>query len=147
MLQKVTIRIESIIDNLDENGLIDGESEKSVVTVDGIYRKSGSDAHISYKENGEGGASESEVLISGDSVTVRRRGAICSELFFREGESHSSVYSIPPFRFDAEVYTKRVNIELDENGGQIKLVYNMKIGGADKAAVMKIWISKASRQA
>ena len=36
MISRVNIKIESIIDNLDESGLADGESEKNITTVDGI---------------------------------------------------------------------------------------------------------------
>jgi uncharacterized beta-barrel protein YwiB (DUF1934 family) len=66
---------------------------------------------------------------------------------FREGESHSSIYRIPPYRFDCEVLAKRVDVELRPTDGKINLVYNMKIGGAEKSAIMRICISKATKQA
>lgn len=147
MISRVNIKIESIIDNLDESGLADGESEKNVTTVDGIYHYDGSGARISYKEENEGGKSESEILVFSDAVKVSRHGAIESVLFFKEGETHSSIYQIPPYRFEAEVSAKRVTIELCPTGGRINLVYNMKIGGAEKSAIMRIWISKATNQA
>jgi uncharacterized beta-barrel protein YwiB (DUF1934 family) len=147
MISRVKIKIESIIDNLDESGLADGESEKNVTMVDGIYHYDGSGARISYKEENEGGKSESEILVFSDSVKVSRHGAIESVLFFREGETNSSIYQIPPYRFDAEVTARRVTIELGPTGGRINLVYNMKIGGAEKSAIMRIWISKATNQA
>ena len=147
MISRVKIKIESIIDNLDESGLADGESEKNVTTVDGIYHYDGSGARISYKEENEGGKSESEILVFSDSVKVSRHGAIESVLFFKEGETNSSIYQIPPYRFDAEVSAKRVTIDLNPLGGRINLVYNMKIGGAEKSAIMRIWISKATNQA
>jgi uncharacterized beta-barrel protein YwiB (DUF1934 family) len=147
MISRVKIKIESIIDNLDASGLADGESEKSVSTVDGIYHYGNDGARISYKEENEGGKSESEILVFSDSVKVSRHGAIESVLYFKEGETHSSIYQIPPYRFDAEVRAKRVSIELSPIGGKINLVYNMKIGGAEKSAIMRIWISKATNQA
>ena len=64
-----------------------------------------------------------------------------SELCFVEGETHHSVYTIPPYSFDAEVKAKRVRVSVNENEGLIDLVYNMTVGGAEKAARMKIWIS------
>ena len=147
MISRVNIKIESIIEKLDESGLADGESEKNVTTVDGIYHYDGSGARISYKEENEGGKSESEILVFSDAVKVSRHGAIESVLFFKEGETHSSIYQIPPYRFEAEVSAKRVTIELCPTGGRINLVYNMKIGGAEKSAIMRIWISKATNQA
>lgn len=143
---KVKVTIESTIENLDANGLMDGDAEKSSTTVNGIYHYLGGDATLSYNETGEGGRSLSEIEYRFDAVRVRRSGAIESELYFKEGESHSSVYSIPPYRFDATVSAKRVRAELTESGGNIDLLYTMKIGGAEKRARMKIWIFQPLNQ-
>ena len=147
MISRVKIKIQSIIDNLDATGLADGESEKAESLFDGVYRYTGDGAHITYKENTDGGSCDSEILVFSDGVTVRRRGAIISELYFKDGETHASIYQIPPYSFDAEVTAKRVTVELEPVGGRINLVYNMKIGGAEKSAIMRIWISKATNQA
>jgi len=141
MLKRVNLKIESVIDHLDPAGLTEGESERNVSESVGSLLLSEENVRITYKEKTEGGESESEIICSGGGVTVRRRGAIESELYFKEGETHQSVYSVPPYKFDAEVKTRRVCIELSETGGRIDLFYNMKIGGAEKAARMKIWIS------
>ena len=147
MISRVKIKIESIIDNLDESGLTDGQSEKNTTLVDGVYRYTGDGARISYKEKVEGCEIENEILVLSGSVTVRRQGAIISDMCFREGESHSSIYQIPPYRFDCEVLARRVSVELRPTDGKINLIYNMKIGGAEKSAIMRIWISKATNQA
>ena len=147
MINRVKIKIESVIETLGPGGLPEGESEKSVKHLEGVYRFNGSEARLTYKENDEDGSSESEIICAFGAVTVRRSGAIESELYFKEGETQHSIYSIPPYRFDAEVRARRVNTELNENGGRINLVYNMKIGGAERSAIMRIWISKASNQA
>ena len=80
-------------------------------------------------------------------MRVKRSGAIESDLYFKEGESHSSIYSVPPYKFDATGRARRIRTELNDCGGRIDLLYNMKIGGAEKSARMKIWISKALNQA
>ena len=147
MISRVKIKIESIIENLDAHGLSDGESEKSTGLFDGVYRFAPDGAHITYKENTDGGLCESEILVFSDSVSVNRRGAIISNLYFKEGETNASLYQIPPYSFDAEVTAKRVDIDLNSFGGKINLVYNMKIGGAEKSAIMRIWISKPTNQA
>ena len=147
MISRVKIKIESIIENLDAHGLSDGESEKSTGLFDGVYRFAPDGAHITYKENTDGGLCESEILVFSDSVSVKRRGAIISNLYFKEGETNASLYQIPPYSFDAEVTAKRVDIDLNSFGGKINLVYNMKIGGAEKSAIMRIWISKPTNQA
>jgi uncharacterized beta-barrel protein YwiB (DUF1934 family) len=147
MISRVKIKIESIIENLDTAGLPDGESERSEGIFDGVYRYAPDGAHLTYKEKTDGGLCESEILVFSDSVSVKRQGAIISNLYFKEGETNASLYQIPPYSFDAEVTAKRVLIDLNPLGGRINLVYNMKIGGAEKSAIMRIWISKPTNQA
>lgn len=143
---EVKIKIESTIENLDQAGLPEGDAERSVSEAEGFFRYSDGLCSLTYAEESEGGRCESEIISRDGHVTVKRRGAIESELYFEEGKSHSSIYSVPPYKFDATVYTKRVRTALDENGGSIDLLYNMKIGGAEKSARMKIWISPSSNQ-
>lgn len=145
-ITEVKIKIESTIENLDAAGLVVGDVEKNESQAVGFFRYQDGDACLTYTEENEGGRAESEIICKGAYVCVKRRGAIESELYFEEGKSHSSIYSVPPYRFDATVTAKRVRISLDENGGRLDLIYNMKIGGAEKSARMKIWISPSSNQ-
>ena len=142
MIKKVRVKIESSIENLTPAGIPDGEPETSVSEAEGFYRFSDG-GFLNYTEENEGGKCRTEVTSIGGTVTVRRSGAIESEIRFTEGESHSSVYSIPPYRFDATVYTRKIRTDLNADGGKIDLFYNMKIGGADKSARMRIWILQA----
>lgn len=146
MLKRVKLKIESAIDNLSPVGLPEGECEKSVSECLGSLRINDGVISVTYTEQSEGGEIRSEIVCREGVVTVRRSGAIESEMCFTEGEIHRSVYSIPPYRFDAEVKAKRVRTELTEDGGSIDLIYNMRIGGAEKSARMKIWILQASSQ-
>ena len=130
-----------MIDNLNSDGLPEGEPERAISECLGSLRISDGRISITYTENTEGGSIRSEIVCLDGQVWVSRTGAIESDLCFIEGEIHRSVYSIPPYKFDAEVKTKRVRIDMNEDGGKIDLLYNMTVGGAEKAARMKIWIS------
>ena len=143
----VKLIIESSIENLDENGLSVGDIEKTVSEAQGRYKFSEQSVILLYHEKSDGGDIRSEISYKDGVLTVKRSGAIESCLQFKEGESHRSIYSIPPYQFDAEVKARRIRVGLDENGGAIDLIYNMKIGGAEKSARMKIWISENSNQA
>ncbi len=147
MLKKVKLKIESVIDNLGPSGLPEGDAERSVSECLGSLRIADGRISLTYTEKSEGGDVRSEIICLDGQVSVIRSGAIESELCFIEGETHHSVYSIPPFKFDAQVRAKRVRVEVSEKEGQIDLLYNMTVGGAEKAARMKIWISQASNQA
>ena len=147
MLKRVNLKIESFIDNLGADGLPEGEPEKAVSECLGSLRISDGRISVIYTEKTEGGDIRSEIVSVGGQVRVARSGAIESELCFIPGETHNSVYSIPPYKFDASVTAKRVRVDVTENGGVIDLLYNMTVGGAEKAARMKIWISQASNHA
>ena len=134
-ITEITIKIESVIENLTPSGLVEGDAEKTFTEVGGF---------ITYSESGEGGEVYSEISTDGKTVCVKRKGAIESELIFAEGEVHKSLYSVPPYKFDAEVKTRKIRSSLTDSGGSLELFYNMKIGGAEKSARMKIWISTPS---
>lgn len=147
VINEVNIKIESIIENLDNAGLPEGDAEKNASEATGFLKFSDNEATITYTEENEGGRAVSEIICRDGGVMVCRKGAIESELYFKDGESHSSIYSVPPYKFDAIVTARRVRVDLSADGGKIDLLYNMKIGGAEKSTRMKIWISKASSQA
>ena len=140
VIKEVKIKIESVIENLDSAGLVDGEAERNVNECEGFLRYSDGEAVITYSESGESGSVTSEIKYKDGEATVKRSGTIESELYFKEGVTHRSIYSVVPYKFDAEVHTRRIRASLGECGGTLDLFYNMKIGGADKSARMKIWI-------
>ena len=141
---KVKIRISSIIEDADERGIAVGEPEETETKHIGSYEYSDGVQTLTYSERSEGGEVSSVITVRDGEVTVKREGAIRSELQFKEGESYSSLYSIPPYSFDATVKTRKMRLSLDITGGSIDMFYNMKIGGADKSARMRIWISPCS---
>lgn len=146
VIKQVYIKIESSIENLDPSGLPDGEAEKNTGYAGGFYHFCDGEILLTYSEKGEGGDVNSEILVKNGCVRVKRQGAIESNLYFEEGKTHSSLYSVPPYKFDASVTTRRIRLSLTEDGGNLDLFYNMRIGGADKSARMRIWISEASKQ-
>ena len=146
IIKEMKFYISSTIDNLTPSGLTDGEPERNDISVEGFYKISDDGYEITYSEQTEGGRVVSDIIITESSVTVKRRGAVDSEMVFSEGLVHKSLYTVSPYSFDAEVLTKRIRSSLTKDGGKIDIFYNMKIGGAEKNARMKIWISTVSRQ-
>ncbi len=138
IIKEMKFYISSSIDNLTKEGLADGEPERNDITVEGFYKISDEGYEITYSEMTEGGKVVSDIIITASSVTVKRRGAVDSEMVFSEGLLHKSLYTVSPYSFDAEVLTKRIRNGLTKDGGRIDIFYNMKIGGADKAVKMRI---------
>lgn len=145
-IEEVKVKIESVIENIDSAGLPEGDAERTLVEADGFIHYTDSGILLTYSESTEGGDIFSDISYSDGEVWVKRRGALISELFFKEGAEHTSIYEIPPYKFDATVQTRRIKAEFSDSCGMISLFYNMKVGGAEKSARMKIWISTVSGQ-
>lgn len=140
-LSQVTVKVSSVIEDIDSYGLRSGNEEKTEsVSVGYLHIYDNGTSLVTYAEEGEGGKVTTEVLVSGRTVTVSRKGAIESAISFEEGKIHKSIYSIPPYRFDAEVKTSMVKTEIYSDKGRIELNYVMKVGGSERVARMKIWI-------
>ena len=145
-IKEARIKIESVIENVGPSGLPEGDAERTVSETSGFIHYTDEGILLTYSEENEGAVVYSDISYSDGEVWVKRRGALVSELFFKEGVEHSSLYEVPPYKFDATVKTRRIKASFTEDGGELSLFYNMKIGGADKSARMRIWISTVSEQ-
>lgn len=123
---------------MTSSGLVDGEPECTEIIVDGFLKISEGVIVITYTENTEGGRIAADITLTEASVTVTRRGAVVSEMVFSERESHKSLYQVPPYSFDTEIYTKKIRNNMTRDGGRVDIFYTMKIGGAEKSVRMKI---------
>ena len=140
-IKEAKIKILSHIENLDASGLPEGDAERTESFADGFYRFSDGEVTVSYSENTEGGFVSSEISVKDGRVTVKRGGSIESLFEFGEGMEHKSLYEIPPYKFDTVIKTKKIRAELTPSGGTLDLKYDMRIGGSEKSARMKLWIS------
>ena len=145
MLKRMKLNVSSSIQNLDEFGLADGDVEVSEESAICTYRMDGETVSVSYKTSTEGGTVSTAYRLFDNSLSVTRSGAINSVMVFKAGETHSSVYEIPPFKFDMTVTAKRLDHALSESGGKIDLLYEMNVGEAIKLCKMKISISEESK--
>lgn len=147
MIKEAEIKISSVIENLNSAGIADGEAERSESVHSGYLHIRGEDYFLTYREENEGVRTTSEIKYYPDGrVSVSRSGGVESSFLFVEGETTASLYRVPPYAFDAEIRTRRIRTSLSESGGVMELIYDMKIGGAEKSARMKIWISTNLRQ-
>lgn len=145
-IREAKIKIESVIENLDPAGLPEGDAERNTSEVSGFIHYTDEGILLTYSEENDGAVVYSDVSYSQGEVWVKRHGALMSELFFKEGAEHSSIYEVPPYKFDATVKTRRIKASFSDEGGELALFYNMKIGGAEKNARMRIWIRAISEQ-
>ena len=92
------IRIHSVIEELDDSGLPTGDPEVNISTVPGFlkYDRTSGDLTVSYVEFAEGERTLTDILLSDGAVKLTRRGALTSDMLFREGEESSSLYTVGP---------------------------------------------------
>ena len=144
-VKEVCVKVSSVIESLDTAGLSCSDEEKTESVCVGYFHIYGEENYLlTYAEKNDDQQVTTELKYENGTVTVKRYGSIESNMTFKEGTKDVSVYKIPPYSFDAEIFTKKIRASLSECGGHIDLYYNMKIGGAERRARMKIWISTNS---
>ena len=144
-VKEVCVKVSSVIESLDTAGLSCSDEEKTESVCVGYFHIYGEENYLlTYAEKNDDQQVTTELKYENGTVTVKRYGSIESNMTFKEGTKDVSVYKIPPYSFDAEIFTKKIRASLSECGGNIDLYYNMKIGGAERRSRMKIWISTNS---
>lgn len=133
------IKIHSLIEEIGDNGLSEGEPEISITSTEAEYSEIDGVSVFSYNEEQGGEKIKTKIYLNSDgSVRLQRSGAIVWDVTMREGETVSALYSIPPYSFDSEVTPRRVTASREGEKYEIRLVYSMAVGGAKKDVKMRI---------
>ena len=122
------VKVTSEIRNLPDAG--EPETASSVCAA--TYRETDGGFCLSYVEHADGGDVATEVCLAGDTVTVDRKGAVVCRMVFAEGKTETSLYEIPPYRFDMSLRTRRIRFTKSAGRIRLDLYYDMTVGGADK---------------
>lgn len=138
-VKEVCVAVKSVIQNL-EDGLPYGEDEVTEGVAFGFMKTTEDGFFLTYSEEGEDGRTVSDITTEGARVTVRRRGSVLSEMIFAEGEEHTSIYEVTPYRFDMRVKTTKIRNTLTLGGGGLDLFYKMEVGGAEKSVRLRLVI-------
>ncbi len=140
----VNITVHSVIENLTDSGLVDGEPEINIITIPGFLKaeREGDVYYISYKEDTDEGRALTDIRLSDGEVMLSRRGDSSYDIRFSLGEVHESIYRAGAYSFDMSVLTKKIRNSISREGGELQLIYKMTLGGADKNARMKITVKR-----
>ncbi len=133
------ITVHSVIENLTDEGLVEGEPEINIITADAFVNTIADSTVISYTEESEGNLTRTRITVKDGTVHLSRSGAIEWNVLFDEGSTISTLYKIPPYSFDCRVETKRVKVT-PGTPYEIRLVYSMDIGGGKKDVKMRITV-------
>lgn len=88
---------------------------------------------LTYQESGQ---TEPERVVTtlaatADRVALERTGALRSQMIFEEGREHQSVYQTPYGTLELVIRTRTLFSNLDSQGGEIRLAYDLALGGAE----------------
>lgn len=116
-----------IISILGEQTL-DGESDKIEVLTSGNFMKKRNHFYISYNEYDEENPNiyfNNLIKVEENFVTITRKGPMYSQLLLEMGKRHQCVYNTVAGNLMIGVFTKEMNVKLDENGGTLEVKYTL----------------------
>ena len=134
----LSLTVLSVIDNLDDFGLSDGDPEINSFTTDGTLPVNEKFMKLAFTETSDSGDVTSTLYITEGEVRLFKRGAIDADMHFVEGACEKTVYRVGPYAFDMEIKTRGIRNSLSCDGGELTLIYGMNIGGQEKNVRMKI---------
>ena len=134
----LTLTVNSVIDNLDDAGLPDGDPEINIFTTNGTLMHSERGMKLVFTETNESDVTTSTLYVTKNGIRLIKHGAINADMHFSEGVVEKTLYQVGPYSFDMSIFTKKIRCELDENGGDLRLFYSMNVGGQEKNVRMKI---------
>lgn len=129
MEKQVLITVNSVIDGTA------GESDKMSFVTEGTLSRINDEYIVQYQESQITGldGTTTTLKVSRDSVTLIRQGNVDSMMLFEEGKTHLTDYYTQYGSVMLGITTKKVNVDLNESGGKIKvdyiLEYNRAYGG------------------
>lgn len=110
---------------------IHGETEEICLTTIGTYTKKGGNRYIIYQEydqeTGQPSQSSTLKIMPNDSVTLIRNQIYRTNLVLEEGKRHLCQYGTQFGNIMLGVFTKSVNIALDDRGGSLEAKYTLDV--------------------
>ena len=76
------------------------------------------------------GSTKTIIQICGEEVSILREGEVYTQMVFRQGKRHLSLYNTPYGEMTIGVHARHVMADMDENGGDIELDYNIEMDHA-----------------
>ena len=123
------MRIPVMLSICGRQNYIDQEPEVVELVTEGTLESKGNGWEICYKESdltGMDGVSTS-FLVESDKITLTRTGALTSQMVFRVGVPHESLYNMGFGALLITVNATKIQFSLSESGGSVDLSYGISI--------------------
>lgn len=112
---------------------IDGQPEAVELITQGEYHRVGEEYFAEYEESEISGMEGTKTVmkINEDTLRIVRTGTTTSDLMFKQGMDHVSLYSTPFGTLEVMIRPRKVDIDINDNGGNVKLEYKMEALGLE----------------
>jgi uncharacterized beta-barrel protein YwiB (DUF1934 family) len=113
--------------------LVDRERSEVELISEGTYRSIDGGYEITYEESEATGFEGSTTVMSclgNDYASMTRKGSAPSELIIEIGKKHHCHYGTPYGDFIVGVYAKKIENDLDENGGTLYFKYTLDVNSS-----------------
>lgn len=123
MKKKAIITVDSMVLN-DEKDLIEVVTPGEFCDVEGGFKVEYDETELSGMQG-----TKTTILIRKDSFDLIREGTTETRMEFVINKRTTSMYKTPYGVIDIEIDTRKLNINVNENGGTISAVYILDMGG------------------
>ncbi len=73
------------------------------------------------------GSTKTIIQIRGEEVSILREGEVYTQMVFRQGKRHLSLYHTPYGEMTVGVHARHVMVDMDRDGGDLELDYNIEM--------------------
>lgn len=107
------------------------DDEKIEVVTPGIFYEKEGKFYIIYDETEISGmqGTKTTIKVEDNQFTLIRKGTTNTRMLFKEKHSDFIMYQTPHGMLQLSINIKKLSIDVDENGGSIKALYDMGISG------------------
>ncbi len=101
--------------------------------TEGIYASENNIFEITYNESEVTGmnGTTTKLVVDGKIITVTRTGTVNSQFVFEKGCKHICHYDTGFGAFTIGVYTRKLESDLDANGGDLSVDYSIEVNNHD----------------
>jgi len=108
---------------------VNQDTNEMELITEGKYYKKGNAYFLTYKESEVTGmdGTTTTLKIADGIVTLMRFGGVNTQFIFEQGQKHISYYDTSYGAFTISILANEVNINVDENGGEIQVDYQLEL--------------------
>lgn len=132
----------SIVSNasMEQGEVIEVVSPGKYIKMDSGYKAIYEETEISGMEG-----TTTILTINDKEVLLEREGTTTTKMLFNEKEPSVSLYNTPYGMMELTINTKKLDVEVDDNGGSVKIDYNMAIAGQEPLTTSLLLKVKANK--